>query len=473
MANGETADVHIVTFTGRTETGWAKADSWRELYSRFLVGVSWNCVSAVCTQGTSLMTSIIVANALGKQLFGQYGILQSTILTIGSMAQVASGLTATKYTAQFRHTDKPKAGRILGLCSSVTLVTGLLACLAMILASRPIAAYALNAPALVNEVRVAGVAVLFFVANGYQTGMLAGLESYRSAAISSIIHAALAAPAIFYATRMWGLEGALLGLLASSLIRWAAFSVAGAVEGSRHEIRPRFSDMWRERTVLLRFAIPAAISGLTVMPAIWLANAFLVHHAGYKQMAIFSAALNLKSLVLFVPVLFNNVGISLINNQLGAREAGRFRALFWANLSVALLTSAGGAVVVAILARYLLRLYGRDFGDTYPVVLLLLGVAVLETAMNAVYQIIQAHGNMWLSYFGVTLPRDLVLVGLAFLLTGSSGAAGLAGAYAAAYALGLCLTIWMSRRIGLGAGGVKPAGIEPAPISPELVGVPQ
>lgn len=451
---GLDADAHSVTITGWRH---AKAGVWGDLYSRFLVGVSWNCLSAICTQGASLLTSVIVANALGKQLFGQYGILQSTILTIGSMAQVASGLTATKYTAEFRHTDKPKAARILGLCSSVTLVTGLLACLTMVLVSRPIAAYALNAPALVNEVRIAGIVVLFFVANGYQTGMLAGLESYRSTAIASVVHAALAAPAIFVATRIWGLPGAMLGLLASSLIRWLAFFVAGAAEAERHEVRPCYSEMWRERAILLRFAIPAAMSGLTLMPAIWLSNAFLVHHAGYAQMAIFSAALNLKSLVLFIPVLFNNVGISLLNNQRGAGDASRFRALFWANLSMALLTSAIGAFLVAFLAPRLLKLYGCDFGDAYPVVLLLLAVAILETAMNAVYQIVQAHGNMWLSYFGVTLPRDLVLVAGAFVLTGSAGAAGLACAYACAYMVGLLLTIGVSWRIGMSVSGDQTA----------------
>ena len=52
------------------------------------------------------------------------------------------------------------------------------------------------------------------------------------------------------------------------------------------------------------------------MPMIWLANSFLVRQpGGYGEMALYSAANNLRILVLFLPNVMNSVGLSVLNNE--------------------------------------------------------------------------------------------------------------------------------------------------------------
>ena len=44
--------------------------------------------------------------------------MQGTLLPIAIMANLATGYTATKYVAEYRSTDRERAGRIAALCGS-------------------------------------------------------------------------------------------------------------------------------------------------------------------------------------------------------------------------------------------------------------------------------------------------------------------------------------------------------------------
>ena len=86
---------------------------------RFVSGITWNVVSAAFIQGSVFLTNVAIANILGREVFGEFGMIQNTMLIVAGIAQMSMGVTATKYIAEFRSNDKARAGRILGLCSSI------------------------------------------------------------------------------------------------------------------------------------------------------------------------------------------------------------------------------------------------------------------------------------------------------------------------------------------------------------------
>jgi O-antigen/teichoic acid export membrane protein len=240
------------------------------------------------------------------------------------------------------------------------------------------------------------------------------------------------------------------GLLATSAIRWLILHVALVREANRQGIVLRYSGLWQERSILLGFALPAAISGLSAAPAIWLGNSFLAKQAsGYSQLALFSAALNLKNVVMFLPLLLNNVGMSLLNNQRGENSHVRYRKVFWMNVFITGASAAGGAVFIGIFGTHLLRLYGKTFPEGHGILALLLCVAVIEALGLAFYQIIQSEEKMWLSVLAIGLPRDIILVFLAYLLTPLHGAFGLGLAYGLAWIFYLIVILFAVFRIGL------------------------
>ncbi len=420
------------------------------LRARFQAGVFWNAVAAVATQGSTFLANLVIANLLGRDGFGEFSIVYTTVLAAAGIAQVATGITATKYVAEFRDVEKDRTGRVLGLCSLVSLVGGIVATILVMSSASWLAGHVLNAPHVVNELAVAAGFILFSAANGYQQGALAGFESYRRLARVSIGAGVMHVASVVLATYWWGLAGAVTAIVGSAAVRWLLFNIALRAEARRWGIVIRYRDALSERMILHRFAVPAAIAGLSTMPAVWLSNVFLAQQpGGYGQVGLFSAANNLRNLLLFLPALTNNVGQALLNNQKGRRDQARYTKVFWANTAATSALLLAAAAAVAIFGKLLLGLYGSAFVEAYPVLMVLLLAAILEGHAVAVYQVIQSQERMWLSLLTVSAPRDVAVVAIAYVLVPTQGATGLAIAFAMSWLLALAVIVSIVHRTGI------------------------
>lgn len=400
------------------------------LRSRLQSGIAWNLLGAVFNQGSTFALNIIVANILGQKVFGEYAILQSTIITLTNIAQFAAGYTAAKYVAEFRSTDKERAGRILGLCSVVSATMACIAALFLLFSASRLAAYTLKAPHLGFSLMLATGVVLFAVMNLYQMGALAGLESYRVLAKAGIVTGCLYLAICSLAAWLWGLNGVIGGLVVTALLQWVILSQLLKAESARQGITINYQRVWQERAIILKFAIPAALPGFTSTPAIWLANTFLVQQpGGYAQIALYSAANNLRVLILFLPNIISNVGMSLLNQQKGLGNERSYRKIFWFNLAAVVSCILIIATVIALMGHWILSIFGDNFEAGYPVLLILMLSAIAEGVFTVLLLIIQSKEKLWLSLFAIALPRDVMIVSFSYFLIPSYKAIGLALAY--------------------------------------------
>ncbi len=423
----------------------------------------WSIAAAVATSGFNFVLNIIIARLLGREGFGQFGMVLSTMATVAGIAQLAMGYTATKFVAEFRSSDPARAGRIIGLSSIVSLFTGSLAAIALCASAQWLAANSLRAPHLSGSLQLASVMVFFTVLVGYQMGSLAGLESYRSLANLALASGAtnLISSALGAATL--GLSGAVGGMGVGAFLQWLMFSWATEAGCRRAGISICRRGVLSERAVLLSFALPAALGGLSSMPAIWLANTFLARQPdGFSQLALYTAAFSVRSLVFFLPSLVNRVSMSLLNNQKGLQDWEGYRRVFRTNVVITGATVVVAALGVALVGVRVLAFFGRDFRVASPVLLVLLVAVVLEGVMASMYQIVQAESRMWSSLFFIALPRDVLIVCLSYLLSPRLGAVGLAAAYAAGWMVACLMTGLLvarmeprarSSRVALAGGG--------------------
>jgi O-antigen/teichoic acid export membrane protein len=430
----------------------APLGSAASLRSRFQTGVAYNTIGAVFNQGSTFAVNVIVANLLGRQVFGEYAMIQSTLATLALIAQLAAGYTATKYVAEFRSTDPQRAGRILGMLAVLSASVAGIAALALVAVSGWLAGSVLKAPALGSALTIGSAVLLFAVLNGLLMGALAGLESYRALA-TALVWSGIAYLAVCTGLA-WrgGLNGAVAGMAISGLFQFILLAAALRKECALQGIRIHYAGITQERSILLKFALPGALSGFTSMPALWLVSAFLVRQPnGYSQMAIYSASFSLMMVVLFLPNIANNVGMSLINHQKGAGKETEYRRAFWINLAVSTAIVILGTCILAVFGRNLLRLFGKDFNEGYPVLLILLLAATVQGLGIAAYQIIQSQAKMWLSLIAVNVPRDTLIVALAYLLVPAHGATGVASAYAISWTIASLVILSIVSRLGIKA----------------------
>jgi len=409
-------------------------------------GVVWSGLNTLSLQGSTFAVNVVLANILGKQQFGEFGIMQTTLLTFATIAQLATGVTATKYIAELRDTDAGKAGRLIGLCFDVTFFFGVVGVAVLLTSAGWLSEVLWNAPHLQIVVVLGSAFVLFTAMNGYQMGALAGLGAYKALASASLIQAPVYILACILFGWQYGVAGAVSAFALTATIRWVIYGYVLKKELRRSNLHIDRQHAWRERSILWTFTLPAAVAGLTTMPAIWLANSFLARQpGGFSELGVYAAAVVIKNIILQLPQVFNSVGITFLNNRLGAGDGYNFWRLFRLNLIVSMVGVITGIVFLVLAGRWIMGLFGQSFASGYHVLLILLLSALFEALAISIYQIIQSSGRMWLSFFGVALPRDLLFVSLAIALAPEYGAAGVASAYAIAWFVALCIIAVMAR----------------------------
>jgi O-antigen/teichoic acid export membrane protein len=419
------------------------------IQARMTRAVAWSTVGATFNQGSTFVVNVAIAHLLTRQAFGHYGMIQSTLSVVAALAPLSAGYTATKFVAEYRDANPARAGRVLGLCAVISIGMGCVAGLALVVGAAPLAVL-LRETALTPGLMIAGAIVFSSVMNAFLLGALAGFESYPAMGKAGIASGTLYLALCIGGVLAWGINGALAGAavagLAQSLILWRVVIAAAGRSG----VRLDFAGARQETGVVYGFSLPAALNGFVSLPAIWGANAILARQPdGYDQIALFTAANSFRIIVLFLPNILNSVGMSLLNNQRGAGDEGRFRRLFWLNLAITgvILIAAAGAVVAA--GPWLLSLFGEQFRPAQGVLVVLMAAALAEGLSLATFQVIQAQGRIWLSFFGVVAPSYLALVLVSAALAPAAGAIGLAWGYLACWCIAFVTIAIIARRIGV------------------------
>jgi len=427
----------------------AKLELVSGLRARFSQGIVSNLVATSFLQGSVLVGNIIVARLLGSEEFGIYNMVLSTLMTVAGLAQFATGVTATRYVAQYRVNDKAKTARILVFLFKLSCASGIAGTVLVFLSSDWLALKVLDRPGVSNYLVVSAAYVLFSVISGYFTGALAGLEAYRSLAVVSpiqgLIHVALCGGGAW----LWGGQGAVSALMLSAAFRWLLLSWILYKEADKLKIPWRSAKARNEQRLFGRFSVPATLAGLSSLPALWFSNIFLVQQVdGYREIGLYGAAFSLRSLIIIFPIIVNNVTTSFLNHQLGIGNDKQYRKLFKMNIFISASIALTGIMFVVLLGRWILGIFGADFQAGYAILVILALSTIPETLQIAIYQVIQSRGRMWLSLYGIAIPRDLSMVAMAYYLTRDHGASGLAVAYTGAWSIALLCTALIVWKLG-------------------------
>jgi O-antigen/teichoic acid export membrane protein len=422
------------------------ARSKMTLKSRYTNNIAWSIGSTFFQQGSTFLANIIIANMLGKQQFGEFSMVLSTMFTFSGIAQLALGITATKYVAEYRFIDKAKAGRLLGLCSTVTFVSGFIASLLLVLSAPWMASYALKAPHLSQDIMISAGFVLFVVMSGFQIGALSGMEAYKAQTVISFIYCLFLLPMTYLGLLEWGLKGALWAFVVSAIIRWLALRFAIKREAGRQGIVISNYLCLQERPIIWKFAIPAAASGFTTLPAMWIINAFVVRqNNGFMDLSLFAAAMSIKNVCIILPTLFNNASLPILNNSLN--DSTKYWHIFYLNIKSTLLVIVSELLFVAFFGSMLLKVYGEGYEKAYLILVVLMISALFEIITSTVAQLIVSSNKMWLSFFIIALPRDILLVLVAFFLVPVFGSLGLAISYTVSWGVVLLTTVIAFNRL--------------------------
>jgi O-antigen/teichoic acid export membrane protein len=420
---------------------------------RLARGTFWSLTGALIARFSGLLASILVARFLGRNGFGQLGVIQSTVAMFQVFGGFGLGLTATKYVAEFRKTEPERAGRVVGHSHLVATITGSVAAGVLFFSSDWLARHSLAAPELAPLLRIAAPMLLLSSLNGSQIGALSGLEAFKTLAQVNLLSGIATFPLMVIGTLVDGLRGAIIGLLLSLVVTCVLSQYALRRELDRSGIPVRYSGPY-EWDTLWHFTVPAVLSGAMVPPVNWLCVALLVNHpAGYGAMGLYNAGNQWRNLLMFIPGLMMQAVLPMMSAaHAGGEVTLDFQRTLRMTQSIMVAVAFPATTILMFGSGLILRLYGHGFQGGETVLIGVFATALIQCIGASTGTAIQARGKMWM---GLLLNSSWAVTYLSFVYftVTKLGANALAFGSAVAY---MIMTLWtfvyLERRLPLPTG---------------------
>jgi O-antigen/teichoic acid export membrane protein len=394
----------------------------------------WNLAGSVAGRLVSLPAGVLLARLLGRHDYGELGMIYSSIELFGIFGGFGLGLTATKYIGEFKRRDPQRAGRILAMSNLTDYITGGIFSIILFLFSAQIAAGPLAAPHLATPLRISALVLFLTCVDGAQTGALAGFEAFDHLARLALVKGCLNLPCLVGGFYFGRLPGILWGLALSRFIGLVLNRVYLNREARQAAVPLILSGFKSELPILWRFSVPAFFAGLMVAPVNWFCSTLLVHQPnGYREMGAYNAANQWFSMLLFIPTALATGIVPILSDTLGDKDVKRSKKVlnFMLKINAAIIIPC--VLVLSLLAPYVMRIYGRDYKDAWPTLIVLLITSGIYALLTPVGEIIAAAGRMWLGFATNLAWAAVLIVATVFLVRW--GSFGFASARVIAYSL--------------------------------------
>jgi O-antigen/teichoic acid export membrane protein len=412
---------------------------------RLAKGAFWSVLDTGFTRVFALMVSIVVARTVGREHFGQFGVVQGTIGVFGLFAGLGMSITATKYVAELRQSDPLRTGRILGLSTLLAAVSSSVMC-AILVVIAPWLSRTTLASAEVGPLMRLGCGLLFFgVLNGAVAGALYGFEDFKSIAIVDFVAGLVGCGVVIAGVLTAGLAGAIFGLVAGVGLQCLGYCFFLRRELHKSGISIIYKGCFAEWAVIAKFSTPALLASAMTGPVAWACSAIVVNQpGGYAQMGLFNAANQWRSAILLLPLTLSTPFLPVLSSLFGKDKEKYFKVLLAgivANASLALLAAAG----VIIFSHTIMSSYGREFVGGTPVLICLVVSSVVTATFWSVGQAITSSGKMWWG-FVINLIWAIALISSLWFLR-HRGAYGYALATLIAYSIHVLTSMYVYWRV--------------------------
>jgi len=231
-----------------------------------------------------------------------------------------------------------------------------------------------------------------------------------------------------------------------------SIQVRAELDRSRIAIVEPVKNCWSERSILIKFALPAMFSSSLVLPVTWMTNTILVNSSGgYGELGLFNAANQWRQVIIFLPALLSSAILPMLAQTHGQEDKSDYRRLVAMNLKMIWIVALPATVLIITLGKPLAALFGRQFTGAAPLIAVLMTSCFLTVVYGPVGTALAGAGKMWIGTL-MNLGWAAALVIVSYLLIPSYGGLGLALGYLFSYLLhSVWQTIYVELKLAPGA----------------------
>ena len=350
---------------------------------RFGAGVIWSTLGTVAVRLTPLITTVLISRWFGIEVVGQFAVAYGTLVSAGMLAATGVSLMAIRNIAAEADRAPEFTGRIVGLALILAVACGIILSATFYLLSDVIAESVLGQPALAPFLALIAPIILLNAIAQVQQSILGGLQCFRDIARLNLIYGIALIIAVPVGLWSYGLTGCFIAMGVATLGQCLiAHPVVRRSLASRN-ISITFAGALSEWPLITRFAVPALLASLVFEPVNWICTAIIVGAPdGLVQVGVYYIAMQLETLLLFVPNLVVQVVIPMISKGFGERNRSRVLGVLGLGIGTNVVIAFGFIAVMYVLGEFVLSIFRIDLASHGTVfVLAVLNAAVMAAAL--------------------------------------------------------------------------------------------
>lgn len=366
----------------------------------------WSLLGNGIGKGLALIAGIFVARFLGKDIFGEYGIIRNTLLTIGIFSTFGLGYTSTKFIAEFKRSSSEKIPYFISISNKITIFFSSIMSGLLFFFADHISSTWLNAPHLGLALRILSVLIIFNAITTTQVGILSGLGKFKQIAQINSLIGILTFLFSVALTYIYDLTGALLALLIVQIIN-CIFNYYAV----RNEVVPlKTSKIPSDYTLLkdtLTFSTPIALQEAVYSITSWLSSLLLIKYATYGDLGMYTAAMQWNAIILFIPGILRNVVLSHLSGK--NNDTIGHNKILNQTIKINFIATLFPCLIVILFSNILSKSYGETFEGLGIIISLSVFTTIFTSISNVYAQAFTSMNKNWLMLI-IRFMRDFFTI---------------------------------------------------------------
>lgn len=362
-----------------------------------------------------LASGVLIARFLGKDIYGEYGVVKTNMFYMAGFATFGLVYSSTRFISKYKKENKSQVIGIIRTSTIITAIFSSLVAVIIVILSEPLANY-LNIPDLQDVFKYLSVIIVLKALNSTSTGILSGLGLFKNVAVNLLLSGVTMLILCVPLTCYGGLKGALCSLLVCQFVNMVTNYFCIYRESMKYPVYYK-SNQFGE---LVKFSFPIALQEISYSVCNWAGILFLTKLSSIGEVGIYSATAQWNAVIMFIPGLLANVVLSHLSGSLEKERDERLKKIMLVYLACTLIPF----VAVYCFTPVIVSLYGADYSGMGQVIRLMV-FATIPTCLSDVYKSEWlAIGKPWILFL-LRMTKDVVFLSLTyFLLTHFHGANG-------------------------------------------------
>lgn len=315
-----------------------------------------------------VLATFLCSNLLGKMEFGELSFVRNTLNMILCICALNFSALCTKFTTEAK-TSTVSLHRLFLLFVFSVFVCFIIG-LFLILTPQDYLVNFLSTDTIISFFKIVGVLLPLFILQPLVEGVLRGLKKFRLIGILQTVSSVFYLVAVFIGIKFGGLDGALVGVIAY----YALYSILsiGILQLKYHisKYSCKLKGCWGQKQTICKMILPLFLMSFVDAPVMWLAQVILSRSGSMESVGSMTAMMQIRNLAMLIPSYFSNTYIAFAGELNSQKRYTDYYRQFEKIVRLYLMIGLGMLVFFSIFSRPILFLYGRDFVEDWPAMII-------------------------------------------------------------------------------------------------------